>query len=78
VLRLEQAYGLDLDLRARAPEIAGVLAAGLGLRAAAEQLLDLVPVAGWLVKGAVAYAGTRSLGEATIRGLEARAPGRHG
>ena len=78
VLRLEQAYGLELDLRARAPEIAGVLAAGLGLRAAAEQLLDLVPVAGWLVKGAVAYAGTRSLGEATIRGLEARAPGRHG
>src|SRR4051812_43004344 len=30
VLRLEQAYGLDPDPRARAPEIAGTLAAGFG------------------------------------------------
>jgi uncharacterized protein (DUF697 family) len=46
------------------------------MRALARELLDLVPVAGWAVKGAVAYAGTRALGEAAIRRLEA-APGDH-
>jgi uncharacterized protein (DUF697 family) len=76
VLRLEQAYGLDADPRARAPELLATIAAGLGLRAAARRLLGVVramgavPVAGWAVKGAVAYAGTRSLGEAAVKRLE--------
>ena len=70
VLRLEQAYGLEPDLRERAPEILASLGAGLGFRAIARELLDLVPVAGWAVKGAVAYAGTRALGEATVRRIE--------
>jgi len=76
VLRLEQAYGLEIDPRERLPEIAAVLAAGVGMRALARELLDLVPVAGWAVKGAVAYAGTRALGEAALLRLEA-APGGH-
>jgi uncharacterized protein (DUF697 family) len=76
VLRLEQAYGLEIDPRERLPEIAAVLGAGFGMRALARQLLDLVPVGGWVVKGAVAYAGTRALGEAAVRRLEA-APGDH-
>jgi uncharacterized protein (DUF697 family) len=77
LLRLDQAYGLDLDLRERAPEVLAVVGAGLGLRAAARELLDLVPVAGWMVKGVVAYAGTRALGEAAVRRLEAGMPGGH-
>jgi len=79
LLRLEQAYGLEPDPRARLPEIAATVGAGLGLRAVARELLDLVPVAGWAVKGAVAYAGTRALGEAAVRRLEAGAgaPGGH-
>ncbi|HEY8316888.1 MAG TPA: hypothetical protein VIG35_08500 [Gaiellaceae bacterium] len=77
VLRLEQAYGLEPDLRERLPEIAATLGAGLGLRAVARELLDLVPVAGWAVKGAVAYAGTRALGKATILRLDAGVPGGH-
>jgi uncharacterized protein (DUF697 family) len=76
VLRLEQAYGLEPDPRERLPEIAATLGASFGLRAVARELLDLVPVAGWAVKGAVAYAGTRALGEAVVRRLEA-APGSH-
>ena len=48
------------------------LAAGVGLRAVARQLLDLVPFAGWAVKGAVAYAGTRALGETALRYFAAR------
>ena len=39
----------------------------------ARELLDLVPVAGWAVKGGVAYTGTRAVGEAAVRYFEARA-----
>lgn len=78
LLRLDQAYGLKLDPRERAPEVLAVVGAGLGLRTVARELLDLVPVAGWAVKGGVAYAGTRALGEAAIRRLEAGVPGGHG
>ena len=77
ILRLEQAYGLAIDPRERLPELAATLGVGFGLRAVARELLDLVPVAGWAVKGAVAYAGTRALGEATVRRLEVGAPGGH-
>ena len=70
LLLLDQAYGLDLDPRERLPEVLAVVGAGLGLRAVARELLDVVPVLGWAVKGGVAYAGTRALGEAAIRRLE--------
>jgi uncharacterized protein (DUF697 family) len=78
LLRIEQAYGLDADPRARAPELLATVAAGLGLRAVARQLLGVVPVAGWAVKGAVAYAGTRALGQAAIARLEIGVPGSDG
>jgi len=74
VLRLHQAYGLEVDPRERLPEIVATMGASFGLRAVARELLDLVPVAGWAVKGGVAYAGTRALGEAAVRRLE---PGGH-
>jgi uncharacterized protein (DUF697 family) len=69
VLRLAQAYGEDGG-RERLPELAATLGAGFGLRALARELLDLVPVAGWAVKGAVAYGGTLALGEAARRRFE--------
>lgn len=69
VLRLAQAYGEDSG-RERIPELAATLGAGIGLRAIARELLDLVPVAGWALKGAVAYGGTRALGEAARRRFE--------
>jgi uncharacterized protein (DUF697 family) len=69
VLRLHQAYGQEVDPRERAPELAATMGASFGLRAVARELLDLVPFAGWAIKGAVAYAGTRALGEAAIRRL---------
>ena len=78
VLRLEQAFGLDTDRRERAPELLATIAAGFGFRAVARQLLDLVPVAGWAVQGAVAYAGTRALGEAALMRLETGMPGGDG
>ena len=81
VLRLAAAYGQQIDA-ARLPEILGVVGTALGFRALARQAIGLVPIAGWAVQGAVAYAGTRTLGEAAIRyfeslggGAEAGAPG---
>jgi len=72
LLLLDQAYGLELDPRQRLPEILATVGAGLGLRTVARELLDVVPVAGWAVKGGVAYAGTRALGEAAVRRLESK------
>jgi uncharacterized protein (DUF697 family) len=72
VLRIAVAYGEEVDAN-RALELLGVVGAGFGLRAAARELLDLVPVAGWAVKGAVAYSGTRAIGEAAVRYFDARA-----
>ncbi len=70
VLRIALAYGEELDRR-RATELLGVVGAGFGFRAVARELLDVVPVAGWALKGAIAYGGTRSIGEAAVRYFEA-------
>jgi len=69
VLRLAQAYGEAGGLE-RTPEIAATLGAGVGLREVARGTLDVVPVAGWAVKIAVAHLGTRALGEAARRRFE--------
>ncbi len=71
VLRLALAHGQHID-NARAIELLGVVGTGFGLRTVARELLDVVPVAGWAVKGAVAYAGTRAVGEAAMRYFAAR------
>jgi uncharacterized protein (DUF697 family) len=72
VLRIALAHGQELDNR-RALDLLAVVGAGLGFRAAARELLDLVPVAGWALKGAVAYAGTKAVGEAAVRYFAAAA-----
>jgi uncharacterized protein (DUF697 family) len=69
VLRIALAHGEDVDNR-RALELLGVVGAGLGFRAVARELLDFVPVAGWALKGAIAYGGTRAVGEAAVRYFE--------
>ncbi|HWL31973.1 MAG TPA: hypothetical protein VNP89_00090 [Gaiellaceae bacterium] len=66
VLRLGAAHGVDVDQQ-RLPEVLATVAAGFGFRAVARQLLGAIPIAGWAVKGGVAYAGTRALGEAAMR-----------
>lgn len=73
VLRLAAAHGQEIDA-GRVPELVGVLGGGFGFRTVARELLALVPVAGWAVKGGVAYLGTRALGEAALRYFEAGAP----
>jgi uncharacterized protein (DUF697 family) len=72
VLRLGAAHGVEIDQQ-RLPEVLATVAAGFGFRAVARQLLGTIPVAGWLVKGGVAYGGTRALGEAAQRYFAAAA-----
>lgn len=66
VLRLGAAHGVEVDQQ-RLPEVLATVAAGFGFRAAARQVLGAIPIAGWAVKGGIAYAGTRALGEAGMR-----------
>ena len=73
LMRIADAYGFELD-RERIPEVLGVIGTGFGFRAVARSLLGVVPVAGWAVKGGIAYGGTRALGEAAKRYFETRAP----
>jgi uncharacterized protein (DUF697 family) len=69
VLRIALAYGKEVD-GSRVPDVLGVVGAGFGFRAVARQLVGLVPLAGWATRGAVAYAGTVSVGEAARRRFE--------
>jgi uncharacterized protein (DUF697 family) len=69
VLRLAQAHGRSRG-QELLPELAATLGAGFGLRALAREVLDLVPGAGWAVRGTLAYAGTRALGEAARQRFE--------
>jgi uncharacterized protein (DUF697 family) len=73
LMRIADAYGFELD-RERIPEVLGVIGSGFGFRAVARSLLGVVPLAGWAVKGGIAYGGTRALGEAARRYFESRAP----
>jgi uncharacterized protein (DUF697 family) len=66
VLRIAAAHGVEVDQQ-RLPEVLATVGAGFGFRAVARQLLAAVPVAGWVVKGGVAYGGTKALGEAAHR-----------
>ena len=73
VLRIADAHGFEIEPQ-RVPELLGVIGSGFGFRALAREAVGLVPIAGWAVKGAVAYGGTRALGEAALRYFERRAP----
>jgi uncharacterized protein (DUF697 family) len=64
LLRIAAAYGRDVDLRARVRELLPVLGSAFGWRALARELLGLVPGGiGVVIKGAVAYAGTYTVGK---------------
>lgn len=73
IMRIADAYGFELD-RERIPEVLGVIGSGYGFRAVARSLLGIVPIAGWAVKGGIAYGGTRALGEAARRYFESKTP----
>jgi len=65
VLSIAAVYGEDLSLE-RARELFGVLAAGFGLRALSRQVVKLVPFGGWAAAAAIGYAGTVTMGRASM------------
>lgn len=65
VLLIAAAYGEELSFQ-RARELLGVLAAGIGLRALARQVLKFIPIGGWAASAALGYAGTLAMGRATV------------
>lgn len=69
VLKIAAAFGISLSL-SRVRELLVVLGGGFTFRAVARQVAGLVPVAGWAVKGAVAYGGTRTVGMLAKRYFE--------
>jgi uncharacterized protein (DUF697 family) len=73
VLRIADAHGFEVTAE-RVPELLAVIGSGLGFRALARRTALAVPVAGWAVRGLIAYAGTRALGEAALRYFERRVP----
>lgn len=65
LLRIAAAYGKEIDLKARTRELLPVVGGAFGWRAAARELIGLVPGGvGLAIKGAVAYAGTYTVGKA--------------
>ena len=65
LVSIAAAYGREVDLRARTRELLPVVGSAFGWRAAARQLIGLVPGGiGLVVKGAMAYAGTYTVGRA--------------
>lgn len=66
VLRIAHAHGVDIG-QERAPEVLATLGGGYAFRALARRALLAVPVAGWVVRGAVGYTATRTVGEAARR-----------
>ncbi len=63
LLSIAAAYGREVDLRARTRELLPVVGSAFGWRAAARQLVGLVPGGvGLVFKGCIAYAGTYTVG----------------
>ena len=73
VLRIADAYGFEIDSE-RLPEVLAVIGSALGFRAVARRTVGFIPVVGWVVRGGIAFVGTRALGEAAVRYFERRAP----
>lgn len=69
VLRIAACYGEHVG-RERAVELLSVLGAGFGFRQIARSMLDLVPIAGWVIQAGVAYVGTKAMGKAAVEYFE--------
>ncbi len=67
LLSLAAVYGKEVDLKARTRELLPVVGSAFGWRTVARQLIGLVPGGvGVVVKGAVSYAGTYTVGKSAM------------
>jgi uncharacterized protein (DUF697 family) len=72
VLRIAAAHGVEIDQQ-RLPEVAATVGTGFALRTFVRRAARRLPFPQWAVKGAVAYSGTRAVGEAAVRYFAATA-----
>lgn len=70
VSSLSAAYDRPLGPE-RVLEALAIIGAGFGWRAVGRSTVRFVPIAGWAAGGAVAYMGTRAIGEAALARLSA-------
>jgi uncharacterized protein (DUF697 family) len=61
VMQLSALHNKEVSLK-RIYEVMAVAAGGFAFRELARELLGLIPVLGWVLKGAIAYAGTFAIG----------------
>lgn len=69
ILRLSAVYNQELSVK-RLYEVLAVVGGGLAFREAARQAAGAIPVAGWALKGGVAYGGTVAMGQMAKRYFE--------
>lgn len=70
VLQISTAYGKPLDAD-RIKEIAAVVAGGFLFRNIARSLTKIIPGAGWVISGVIAFVSTEAMGRAVIEYFEA-------
>ena len=69
VLQIAAAYGHEMD-KGRAKELAAVVGGAYVCRTLARELVEFVPVLGFVVKPGIAYGGTAAIGSAVIEYYE--------
>ncbi|MBR3258183.1 MAG: hypothetical protein IKF96_04255 [Eggerthellaceae bacterium] len=69
LLQIAAAYGQPMDA-GRVKELAAVVGGGFLARTAARELIGLVPVGGWAVKGGIGYSATMAMGYAALNYFE--------
>jgi uncharacterized protein (DUF697 family) len=62
LMQISAAYGKDADM-GRIWELLPIVGGGFGWRMLSRELSGFIPVAGFAIKGAIAYAGTIVVGE---------------
>ncbi len=69
LLQIAAAYGEPLGTE-RLKDLAAVVGAGFAFRTVARQVIGLVPILGWAIKGGFGYGGTVAMGKAAIAYFE--------
>lgn len=69
LLAMAAAYGEELTM-SRLKEILAIVGGAFACRSVARQVVGAVPIAGWVVKGGIGYAGTIAMGHALLEYFE--------
>jgi uncharacterized protein (DUF697 family) len=71
VMQLSALYNKEISLK-RLYEVTAVTIGGFAFRELARELLGLIPVLGWALKGAIAYIGTIAVGHLAVTYLKTK------